>query len=157
MLFHEVFDIGIYIYTKSMKFCVTWRFYIQKFRHFEKSTTVSVTFFIYKKSDTLRYAIFHGIFKLAEGGGVNKKQCTLRKFLFAKNNALSVTFFNTKSLTLCVTFLYAKINQLCVTFLYVKFIASNILIPKYKYTYDQSDQIDKYIRALCWELVLFLL
>ena len=36
-----------------------------------------------------------------------------------------------------------KNNALCVTFLYLKFIVWYILIPNYKRTYDQSDQIDK--------------
>ena len=33
--FHEIFEIGIYIYTKIMTLCVTYRFYIRKARHFE--------------------------------------------------------------------------------------------------------------------------
>ena len=33
-----------HLYTKCMKFCVTWRFYIQKSRHFEISKTICVTF-----------------------------------------------------------------------------------------------------------------
>ena len=33
-----------FIYTKSMTFCVTWRFYIQKARHFAKSKTICNTF-----------------------------------------------------------------------------------------------------------------
>ena len=45
--------------------------------------------FIYKKPEYLRYAIFHGILKLAERGG---------GFYMQKNNAL------------CVTFLYEKNN-----------------------------------------------
>ena len=83
--------------------------------------------------------------KLAEGGGgifINKNNSICVKFLYAKYNALSDTFFNTKIQTLCVTVLYAKNNALCVTCLYLKFIAQYILIPNYKLTYDQSDQID---------------
>ena len=78
--FHDFFEIGIYIYTKSMTLCVTWSFYIKKATHFINSNTICVTFFIYKKTDTLRYAIFHQIFKIGGGGWgfISKKQCTLR-------------------------------------------------------------------------------
>ena len=38
---------------------------------------------------------------------------------------------------------YMKKNALCVTFLYLKFIVKYILIPNYKRTYNQSNQIDK--------------
>ena len=41
--FHEIFEIGIYIYTKSMPLCVTSCFYIQNAFHFEESTTICVT------------------------------------------------------------------------------------------------------------------
>ena len=37
-IFHENFQVGIY--TKSMTLCVTWRFYIQKARHFAKTKTI---------------------------------------------------------------------------------------------------------------------
>ena len=62
---------------------------------------------------------------------------------FYQSNAFSVTFLYTKSQTLCVTFLYAKNNALFVTFLYLKFVVYYIMIPSYKRTYGQSDQIEK--------------
>ena len=71
-----------------------------KSRHFAKHKTICVTF-LYKKPDTLRYAIFYGIFEIGEGGRDNfigKKLCTLR-YIFICNN-----------------------DELCVTFLYLKFI-----------------------------------
>ena len=43
-IFHKSFVIGIYIYTKRMILCVTWRFYIQKARLFEKNKTICVIF-----------------------------------------------------------------------------------------------------------------
>ena len=82
-IFQEIFEIDIYIHTKIITLCVTWRFYIKKARHFKESKTICVMFFIYKKPDTLRYAIFHGIFEIVEGGQV---------FLFLKNNSLFVTY-----------------------------------------------------------------
>ena len=81
--------------------------------------------FIYKNTDTLRYAIFHWIFEIGGGGGggyMQKNNALCITFLYVKNSALSVTFLHTKSLTLCVTFLCAKNNALCFTFLYLNFI-----------------------------------
>ena len=66
-----------------MTICVTRRFYIQKSRHFEKSKTICVTFFVFKNPDTLRYAIFHVFFEIGGGGGA---------FLHTKKNALDVYF-----------------------------------------------------------------
>ena len=66
---HDFFEIGIYIYTKSMTICVTWYFNIQKNRHFEKSKTMCITFYIHKKPDTLCSVSFHGIFEIGGGSG----------------------------------------------------------------------------------------
>ena len=41
-------------------------------------------------------------------------------------------------------------------YLYLKFIVYLVLILNYKCTYNQSDQLDKLIIALYWELVLIL-
>ena len=96
-----------FLYTKNMTLCVTWSFYIQKTRHFKKSKIICVKFLIYKNSDTLRYAIFHGMFVIGGGGrgafSWKKNNSLFVKFLYAKNIALSVTFLYTKSQTLCVT------------------------------------------------------
>ena len=42
-IFHEFFEIGIYINTKSMTLCVRWRF-IQKAIHFEKARQFALRF-----------------------------------------------------------------------------------------------------------------
>ena len=42
-------------------------FYIQKSKHFEKSSLFALHSFIYKNPDNLRYAIFHSMFVI--GGG----------------------------------------------------------------------------------------
>ena len=66
-----------------MKFLKLAFIYIQKARHFAlrdvfiyknpdasiKIETICVTSFIYKKPDTLRYAVFCGIFEIGERGG----------------------------------------------------------------------------------------
>ena len=64
-----------------------------------------------------------------------------------KKNAICVMLLNTKILTLCVTFLYEKNNALCVKFLYQN-IYRVVLVTHCKRTYNQSDQIEKYIGAL---------
>ena len=42
---------------------------IQKARHYAKATQFALSLYIYKNPDTLRYAIFHGIFEIGGGGG----------------------------------------------------------------------------------------
>ena len=53
---------------------------------------------------------------------------------------------------------YILISKTKYTFLYVYIyiIYHAVLIPNYNRTYDQSDQIKKYVRALYSELVLLL-
>ena len=48
--FMKFFVIGIYIYTKRMILCIKSRFYVQKYRHFEKSKTICVTLLHIKKA-----------------------------------------------------------------------------------------------------------
>ena len=46
--------------------------------------TICVTFFIYKNPDTLRYAVFHGIFEIGGGGGgifIKKIHFSLRFYI----------------------------------------------------------------------------
>ena len=49
----------------------------------KKARQFALRFFIYKKPETLRYAIFLGSFKIVGEGG---------NFLYKKNNVLFVTF-----------------------------------------------------------------
>ena len=49
---------------KSMILCVTWRFIFKDPDTSKKARQFALRFFIYKKSDTLRYAIFHGMFEM---------------------------------------------------------------------------------------------
>ena len=69
VIFHSFIEIGIFIYTKSMTLCVTYRLYIQKSRHLEKEANFHYVF-IYKKPDTLHNAVFHEIFEIGGGGGL---------------------------------------------------------------------------------------
>ena len=62
--------------------------------------------------------------------------------------------FLTKSLTLCVSFYILK--QCTLRYVYKYIIYRIVQTPKYKRTYDSTDQIEKWIPALYWELVLFL-
>ena len=68
-IFHEIFDIDIYIYTKNMTLCVTWRFYIKNPDTSKKARQFALRFLIYKNPDTLRYIIFHVIIEIGGGGG----------------------------------------------------------------------------------------
>ena len=108
-----------HLYTKSMTLCVMWRFYKQK-KALRKNQDNLRYFFIYKKADTLRNAIFHEIFEIGGGGGIFicKKQCTLRYIFICK-----------KTMHFLLRFIY---NIYCI-----------LLIPNYKRMYDQSYQIDK--------------
>ena len=60
--FHQQKTTCTFLYIQKAKKCMT--FYIQKNRHFEKSKTISFTFFIYINPDTLRYAIFYENFEI---------------------------------------------------------------------------------------------
>ena len=144
-IFHESFEIYIYIYTKSMTLCVTWIFYIQKSIHFEKGKTICVTFFQIQKSWHFALRTFHGIFEIGGGGWAflfTKKMHFALNFYMQKTTHFSLGLY-TKIQTLCVTFLYLKKSALCVTFLYLKSIVYYILITNHKRTYDQRNQIGK--------------
>ena len=78
-----------------MTLSVTYRFYVQKVRHFAKRKTFCVTF-LYLKTWTLCITRFFIDFFLIDGGW--------GAFLFAKNNALCVKILNPKNNTPCVTF-----------------------------------------------------
>ena len=101
-----------------MTLCVTSRFICKKPDTSQKARQFALRFYI-QNLDTLRCAIFHCIFHSGGGGGL---------FICKKN-------------PLCVTFLYAKNNALSVTYIYISYPI--VLIPNYKLTYDQSDQIEE--------------
>ena len=104
--FHEISEVGIF-HTKSMTLCVTWRFYIQKARHFAKSETICNMFLYTKIRHYSVTQFFIEFLKFAEGGGhlfTKNNNVLCVTFLYWKNNALCVTLLYTKSLTLCVTF-----------------------------------------------------
>ena len=122
-LFLWRFGIGVYIYTKIMTICITWRFYIQKARHLEKGRQFALRF-VYAKNLTLCVTRFFVRFlKLAEGGGafINKKKNFALNFYIQKQSAFCYLFIHKKSDTLRHIFIRKK-NALCVTFSYLKFI-----------------------------------
>ena len=119
-------------------------FYIQKVGHFAKSKTICVTFLNTKSGFfPLRDFSLHFWYWRRGGDFLYAKNNTLCvTFLYPKNYALCVTFLCTKSMTFSVTFLYPKNNALCVTFILYMYYCI-LLIPNYKRTYDQSDQIEE--------------
>ena len=84
------------LYTKITTLCVTWRFYIQKARHFAKSKTICDTF-LYTKSGTFALCNFSlNFWNLWRGGAfIHLKKCTLREnFILKKRCTLRyVTIF----------------------------------------------------------------
>ena len=83
--------------------------------------------------------------KFAEGGGgiySFKKQCPLREILILKKQRTLRYVDIYKKLD---TMRYILISKKQCTFLYVDIyiIYRAVLIPNYKRTYDQSDQIEK--------------
>ena len=89
---------------------------------------------------------FMEFLKLAEGGGgFDKKMHFALNFCIKQKCTLRYVFIYKKPDTLRHIFIYKKQCTLHYV-LYAKFILSNIMIPKYKRTYnnsDQSDYIDK--------------
>ena len=92
---------NVFIYKK--------RYTLQKSRQFPLG-------FIYKKHDTLRYAIFHE--NVEVGTYIYKRNDTL---LFVKFFIQKARHF-AKRKTFCVTFLYTKIRTLCVTQFFIEFL-----------------------------------
>ena len=142
-----------FIYTKSKKNCETF-LYSKSQALFKKVDNFRYVF-IYKKEYTLRYGIFHEIFKLAF---IFKKHDTLRyvTFLYTrsqtlrkKQDNLQYLFYIQKSGTLRSAifpwifeicggggrFIYLKNNALCVIFLYRK---NNALCVTLLYTKSET-------------------
>ena len=129
-----------------MKFFVTWRFCIQKSRHFAKSKITCVTF-LYTQILTLCVTWFSWNFWNWRRGGeflYAKNNALCVTFLYTKNNAFCVTFYIKKKQTLCVTFLYARNNAIFVTLLYLKFIVQYRYLTKNVHTIIAIRLIDKF-------------
>ena len=117
-------------------------FYIQKTRHFAKSKTIFDTF-LYTKSGTVRYATFHQTFQIWGGGG----------HLLIKKNALCVIFYIEKTRQFALFCSIQRVRHYALRFnikkkctfryIYIYIIYCAVLKPKYKCTYDQSNQIEK--------------
>ena len=67
-IFQEFFEIGIYI-QKARHFSLRDVFIYKNPDTSQKARQFALRFFIYIKPDTLRYAIFYGIFEIGRGGG----------------------------------------------------------------------------------------
>ena len=140
--FHEIFEVGIYI--QKARYFVLLDFKIKKSQTLRKKEDNLCFVFMFKNPDTLHYAIFIEFLKLAEGGA----------FLHLKNNALCFTLIYWKNNALCATFYIQKSGHYALHFymqktmhfdlrLYQYNLSCIVLIPSYKRTYDQSDQIEK--------------
>ena len=110
VIFHEIFEIGIYIYTKSMTLCVICRFYIQKYRHFKKIKTVCVTVIYIQKSwhFVLRNFSWNFWYWRKGGGGI----------FINKNNALCVQILYAKKCIFCYVLIYKKpdtLRHICIS------------------------------------------
>ena len=90
---------GWHLNTKSMTLCGTWRFYIKKIRHFTKSNTICVTFFLTKIWTLYVTQSCIEFLKLAEGGWhfyINIPTHFESHFYIQKKHALCVTFSHAK-------------------------------------------------------------
>ena len=98
-------NVHVFIYTKSKNNCET--FLYKTFQTLCKKQDNLRSVFIYKKRDTLRYAVFHEIFKLAF---IYKNHDTFRyvKFLYTKSQTLRKKQDNFR-----YVFIYKKHNTLC--------------------------------------------
>ena len=109
-----------FIYKKHDTLRYVTFFYTKKTRHFANKMTICVTVLYTENQTTLRCAIFIEFLKWRRGGDIlyAKNNALFVTFLYPKVNALFVNFLHKKILTLCVIFLYARNNVLCVTILY---------------------------------------
>ena len=89
---------ALFYMCKNQKQMQNVYIYIQKARHFVKSKTICVTFFI-NKILTFSLRNFYGIFEIGGGGEHFYIQKTMHFALhfYMQNNALSVTFLIQKS------------------------------------------------------------
>ena len=131
------------LYTKSMTLCITWRFYIQKPTYFFKNDNLRYVF-IYKFWTLYVSRFFYWIFVIRGWGGeifICKKLCTFNYIFMQKQYTLRYVFVYKKSDTLCNIFICKK--QCNLRYVYIYIIYHIVMIPNYKRTYDQSDQIEK--------------
>ena len=101
--------------------------------------------FIYKNPALCVPRFFIEFLKFAEGGG----------HLFIKNT-MHLRYFVLYKVPVAMPYILIY-KKLCIfLYVYMNIVYRAVLIPNYKRTYDKSDQIEKEVRALYWELVLFL-
>ena len=101
--------------------------------------------FIYKNRDTLRNTIFYRIFDICGGGG--------RHYYIQKTRHLALHFYKKKTLHFEIHFTYEKPytfryiflskKQCTLGYVFISIYNRIVLIPIYKRTYNQSDQIKK--------------
>ena len=117
-IFYEILKLS-YIYIAEAWYSTLHNVFIYKNSDTSKKVwQFALHFLIYKKPDTLCYAIFHWIFKKFGGGGIliTKYNAIWVKFLYAKNDELSVTLLYTKYLTHFASYVFEKNSALGVRF-----------------------------------------
>ena len=89
-VFHEIFEIGIYI-QKSWHFGLRDIFIYKKPDTSQKARQFVLRFYLYKNPDIFCYAIFYGIFEIGGGG---------KTFLYARTMHFALHFYMQKKYTL---------------------------------------------------------
>ena len=132
-----------YLYTKNMTLFVTWRFYIQKYRHFEKSKTICARFLIQKAWHFALHDLSWNFWNWRRVGDI----CIYKKMHFAlhfhvqKTMQFVLHFILKKPDTLGYILICKKQCTLC--YIFISIIYRIVLISNYKRTYDQINQIDE--------------
>ena len=119
-------------------------FYTQKPETSQKARQFLLRFCLQKSWHFVIANFSYNFWNCRRWGEINicKIQSALRYALYAKDNALWVTFLFTKSHALCVQLLFVK-QQCTLRYVFISKIDNILLIPNYEYTYDQSDHIDR--------------
>ena len=140
-IFHESFETVMYI-QKSWHFVLCLVLYTNS-QSLRKNQDNLYYVFVYKKTDTLCYAIFEGTFEICKGGkGLYTKKCTLRYIFIYKNNAICVTFYTHKKPD-TLHYIFMSKEQCTFRYVFISKIYLLVLIPNFKQTYYQNNQIDK--------------
>ena len=141
--FHEIFEVGIYI-QKAWHFAVGDVFIYKRLDTSQKGRQFAISFYIQKSGTFALHNFSLNFWNLRRGG----------RFIYSKNNVLCMTFFILKkqctlryvaeeqrSWHYALHFNIQKTKHFSLCSIYG--IYRVVLIPNYKRTYDQSDQIEK--------------
>ena len=132
-----------FIYKKAWHFALRDVFIYKNPDTSQKAQQFALCFYI-QNPDTLRYAIFHWIFEICGGGG---------HFYFQKTIHFALHFYIQQIMNFALRFIYTICDTMRYIFIfkkrctfryvYIYIIYLIVLVPNYKCTYDQSNQIEK--------------